>query len=114
MLATTTRTRDDRQERQREKEEAPTTTAAPLPFDPRAGEAADQKQNPLMNLFNIPSDNMQTLTQLHKELTRTIQKCNSINGQDLSNGLIIYEDGCHAKLFIKIPKGKSKATFIKL
>jgi hypothetical protein len=103
-------------ERDKEKmEEAPTPTATPLPFDPRAGEVVDQKLNPLvMNLFNIPSDNMQMLTQLHKELTRTIQKRNSINGQDLSNGLIIYEDGRHAKLFIEIPKGKSKATFIKL
>jgi hypothetical protein len=28
--------------------------------------------------------------------------------------LVIYEDGRHSKLFIEIPKGKSKATFIKL
>jgi hypothetical protein len=40
-------------ERDKEKmEEAPTTTAAPLPFDPRAGEVADQKQNPLMRCPN--------------------------------------------------------------
>jgi hypothetical protein len=28
--------------------------------------------------------------------------------------LILYKDGYHSKLFIEIPKGKSKATFIKL
>jgi hypothetical protein len=51
------------------------TSAVPLTFDPKAGEVADSKQNPLMDLFNIPSNNnMQTLTQLHKELTHTIQK----------------------------------------
>jgi hypothetical protein len=104
------------EEREEEKaEEAPTTTAAPFTFDPKAGEVADPKQNPLMDLFKIPSDNMQTLTQLHKELTRTIQKQTVINGQDvLCDGSIIYEDGRHSKLFVEIPKGKSKATFIKL
>jgi hypothetical protein len=72
------------EEREEEKAEgSPTTTAAPLTFDPKAGEVADPKQNPLMDLFNIPSDNMQPLTQLHKELTRTIQKQNSINGPDV-------------------------------
>jgi hypothetical protein len=72
------------EEREEEKaEEAPTTTATPLTFDPKAGEVADPKQNPLMDLFKIPSNNMQTLTQLHKELTRTIQKQTVINGQDV-------------------------------
>jgi hypothetical protein len=45
-------------------EEATPTTAASVAFDPRAGEAADPKANPLMHLFNIPTDNMQTLCQL--------------------------------------------------
>jgi hypothetical protein len=86
-----------------------------LTFDPKAGEVADPKQNPIMDLFNIPSDSMQTLAQLHKELTRTIQKQNSINGPDvLCDGSIIYKDGRHTKLFVEIPKGKSKATFIQL
>jgi hypothetical protein len=103
-------------EREEEKaEESPTTTAAPSTFNRKAGEVADPKQNLLMDLFNIPSDNMQTLTQLHKELTHTIQKQNSINGPDvLCDGSTIYEDGRHTKLFVEIPKGKSKATFIKL
>jgi hypothetical protein len=95
-------------------EEEPATTAAPLTFDPRAGEVANRKQKPLMDLFNIPSNNMQMLTQLHKELTPIIQKQNSINGQDVCDGLIIYKDGCHSKLFLEIPKGKPNATFIKL
>jgi hypothetical protein len=68
-----------------------------------------------MHLFAIPSNNMQTLTQLHKELTRTIQKRSSLQGQEeVCDGSILYEDGRHSKLFIEIPKGKSKATFIKL
>jgi hypothetical protein len=46
---------------------------------PRAGEAANPKANPLMHLFTIPSDNLQTLCQLHKELTRTIEKQNAEN-----------------------------------
>jgi hypothetical protein len=51
------------EEREEEKtEEAPTTTAPPFTFDPKAGEVADPKQNPVMDLFNIPSNNMQTLT----------------------------------------------------
>jgi hypothetical protein len=51
------------EEREEEKaEEAPPTTAAPFTFDPKAGEVADSNQNPLMDLFKIPSDNMQTLT----------------------------------------------------
>jgi hypothetical protein len=62
-----------------EKEEEKVEEAPPIAFNPRAGEVADPKQNPLMNLFNIPSDNMQTLTQLHKELTRTIQKRESLS-----------------------------------
>jgi hypothetical protein len=67
------------EEKEEEKaEEAPPATAASLAFHPRAGEAADPKQNPLMHLFAIPSNNMQTLTQLHKDLTRTIQKRNSL------------------------------------
>jgi hypothetical protein len=104
------------EEREEEKaEEAPTTIAAPLTFDPKAGEIANPKQNPLINSFKIPSENMQTLTQLHKELTRTIQKQTAINGQDvLCGGSIIYEDGRHLKLFIEITEGKSKAAFIKL
>jgi hypothetical protein len=104
------------EEKEEEKaDEAPPATAASLAFDPRAGEAADPKQNPLMHLFAIPSNNMQTLTQLHKELTRTIQKRNSQQGQEeVCDGSILYEDGRHSKLFIEIPKGKSKATFIKL
>jgi hypothetical protein len=104
------------EEREEEKiEEAPTTTAAPLTFDPKTREVADPKQNPLMELFKIPSGNMQTLTQLHKELTRTIQKQTAINGQDvLCDGSIIFEDGRHSKLFVEIPKGKSKEAFIKL
>ena len=98
-----------------EKEEEEATTAVSLAINPRAGEVADPKQNPLMSLFNIPTNNVQTLTQLHKELTRTIQKQNSINGQEgVFDGSIIYDDGRHSKLFIEIPKGKSKATFIKL
>jgi hypothetical protein len=107
--------RQQEQEMTEEKEEEKVEEAPPIAFNPRAGEVADPKQNPLMNLFNIPSDNMQTLTQLHKELTRTIQKQNSINNQDeVCDGSILYEDGRHSKLFIEIPKGKSKATFIKL
>jgi hypothetical protein len=104
------------EEREEEKaEKAPTTTAAPFTFDSKAAEVADPKQNALMGLFKILSDNMQTLTQLHKELTHTIQKQTVINGQDvLCDGSIIYEDGRHSKLFIEILKGKSKATFIKL
>jgi hypothetical protein len=104
------------EEREEEKaEEASTTIAAPLTFDSKAGEVADPKKNPLLDLFKIPSGNMQTLTQLHKELTRTIQKQTAINGQDvLCDGSIIYEDGRHLKLFVEIPKGKSEATFIKL
>ncbi len=54
------------QRREEEKvEEAPpsrTRAAKPLTFDPKAGAVADPKQNPLMDLFNIPNDNMQTLT----------------------------------------------------
>jgi hypothetical protein len=104
------------EEREEEKaEEAATTTTAPFTFDPKAGEVADPKQNPLMDLFKIPSDNMQTLTQPHKELTCTIQKQTAINGQDvLCDAPIIYEDGRHLKLFVDFPKGESKATFIKL
>jgi hypothetical protein len=104
------------EEREEEKaEEASTTIAAPLTFDSKAGEVADPKKNPLLDLFKIPSGNMQTLTQLHKELTRTIHKQTAINGQDvLCDGSIIYEDGRHLKLFVEIPKGKSEATFIKL
>jgi hypothetical protein len=97
-------------------EEATPMTAASVAFDPRAGEAANLKQNPIMNLFAVPSNNMQQmLCQLHKELTRTIQKRNAVNGQEeVCEGSIMYEDGRHSKLFIEIPKGKSKATFIKL
>jgi hypothetical protein len=111
---------EEQQQMEEEKEEekakeATPTTAGSLSFDPRAGEVADPKQNPLMHLFNIPSDNMQTLTQLHKELTHTIQKQNYISGQEeVCDGSIIYEDGRHSKLFIEIPKGKSKVTFMKL
>jgi hypothetical protein len=97
------------EEREEEKaEESPTTTAASLTFDPKAGEVANPKQNPLMDLFNIPSDNMQTLTQLHKELSRTIQKRNVIDEQDIYDGSIIYEDGRHSKVFIEIPKGRNQ------
>jgi hypothetical protein len=69
-------TAEERQETAEEKEEEKVEEVA---LNPRAGEVADSKQNPLMNLFNIPSDNMQTLTQLHKELTRTIQKRESLS-----------------------------------
>jgi hypothetical protein len=114
------RQRQQEQEMREEREEAkpdkaPRTTTASVAFDPSAGEAANPKQNPLMNLFTIPSDNMQTLCQLHKELPCTIQKRNYVIGQEeVCDGLIVYEDGWHSKLFIEIPKRKSKVAFIKL
>jgi hypothetical protein len=96
-------------------EEVPPPTAALLSFNPKAGEAADPKQSPLMNLFEIPSDNMQTITQLHKELTRAIQNQNLKNGQEqVCDGSIMYDDGVHRRLFLEIPKGNSRSTYIKL
>jgi hypothetical protein len=70
----------DEEKEEENAEEVQPAAATSIAFDPRAGEEADSKQNPLMNLFKIPIDNFQTLTQLHKELTRTIQKRNSAIG----------------------------------
>jgi hypothetical protein len=76
---------------------------------------ADPKEFPVMNMFQIPGDNMQALAQLHKEVTRRMQQLQIESGQEpVCKGSVAYDDGKDMKLFVEIPKGNSKSTFMKL
>jgi hypothetical protein len=105
---------EDEEEKADEEDEQPMTAAA-LAVDLTEGTVADPNVHPVMNAFNIPGDNMQALAQLHKEVTRRMQQLQIESGQEpVCKGSVLYEDGKHMKLFVEIPKGESKSTFIKL
>jgi hypothetical protein len=102
------------EEENAEEDEQPITAAA-LAVNLTEGTVADPKEFPVMNTFKIPGDNMQALAQLHKEVTRRIQQLQIESGQEpVCKGSILYDDGKDLKLFVEIPKGNSKSTFIKL
>jgi hypothetical protein len=91
------------------------TTAAELEVDLTEGTLADPKEFPVMNIFKIPGDNIRALAQVHKEVTRRMQQLQTESGAELvCKGSILYDDGKDVKLFVEIPKGNSKSTFIKL
>jgi hypothetical protein len=111
----------DQQEEEEEKAEeaaeeaAQTITAAALAVNLTEGTVVDPKEFPVMNMFQIPGDNMRALAQLHKEVTRRMQQLQIESGQEpVCKGSVAYDDGRDMKLFVEIPKGNSKSTFIKL
>ena len=64
------------QEEQETEEEAGEAEAVLFRLD--EGEVADPKVFPVLNKFKIPQDNIQTLTQLHKEVVRAMQTTSTI------------------------------------
>jgi hypothetical protein len=102
------------EEEKAEEDEQPMTAAA-LAVNLTEGTVADPKEFPVMNTFKISGDNMQALAQLHKEVTRRMQQLQIESGQEpVCKGSVRHDDGKDLKLFVEIPKGNSKSTFIKL
>ena len=103
------------EEEEAEEEEEQPITAAALAVNLTAGTVADPQEFPVMNAFKIPGDNMQALTQLHKEVTRRMQQLQIESGQEqVCKGSVLYEDGKHLRLFVEIPKGILGVTMTKM
>jgi len=106
--------KQEEEEAEEEEEEQPITAAA-LAVNLTAGTVADPQEFPVMNAFKIPGDNMQALTQLHKEVTQRMQQLQIESGQEpVCKGSVLYEDGKHLKLFVEIPKGILGVTMTKM